>query len=256
MTTSLTEDGLVLALVAEVAREALAEAVRVVADAAARAIAALLVTVTKEDVGARRALLERAVGAAEAQVAHAAHVLHGIPRRVVSLVRLDGELLLRVADPPTGAVVRADCSLARDAVVVLEALALARVAVAEALVRALNLRVRLIRGRGHRHPRRGLGAGAGRAVVLREGKVAVRAEVARAFVVGAARAVARAPVGAVRVTKSSEGGNGENAKSPFCSSVRPPMKPRGSQNLILGAQMPCTPSKGSWSSLPGTPPRM
>ena len=138
-----------LALVAEVASEALAEAVRVVADAAAGAVAALLVAVAEEDVRARGALLERAVGAAEAQVAHAAHVLHRVPRRVVGLVRLHCQLFLGVADPPAGAVVGAYGALAGDAIVVLEALALARLAVAEALVRALHLRVRLVGRRGH-----------------------------------------------------------------------------------------------------------
>ena len=41
--------------------------------------------------------------------------------------------------------------------------------------------------------------------------------------------------------------------SAFCSSVSAPMKPRGSQNLIFGVQMPLMPSNGSESILPGTP---
>ena len=47
---NLAEDGLVLAASAVVPDEALAEAARVVADAAARAVASLLVTVTEEHV--------------------------------------------------------------------------------------------------------------------------------------------------------------------------------------------------------------
>ena len=66
---TLTKDGLVLALGAEVAREALAEARGVVTDAASGAVAALLVTVSQEDVGAGRALLEGAVRSAVPKIA-------------------------------------------------------------------------------------------------------------------------------------------------------------------------------------------
>ena len=183
-----------LAAVAEVTGEALAQARRVVADAPAGAVTALLVTVAEKDIGARGALLEGAVGAAEAEVANATHVLHRVPRSVVRLVRLSSELLLGVADAAARAVVGTHRTLARNAIVVLEALALAGLAVADALVGALHLRVRLVGSRGHRHPSGALRAGACRAVVLREGEVAVGAEVARALVVGRARAVARAPV--------------------------------------------------------------
>merc|ERR1719235_2800838 len=74
---ALREDGLRLALGAEVALEALAEARRVVADATAGAIAAKIVALAKEDVAAGGALLERAVRAAGAEVADAADVLVG-----------------------------------------------------------------------------------------------------------------------------------------------------------------------------------
>merc|ERR1712196_620509 len=101
---SLAEDGLVLAPRAVVADDALAEA--------ARAVAALRVAVALEHIRARRALLERAVRPAEAEVAHAADVLHRVPRGRVRLARLRRELLLRVADAAAAAVVRADCTLA------------------------------------------------------------------------------------------------------------------------------------------------
>ena len=190
----LTEDGLVLALVAKVASEALAEALGVVADAAARAVASLLVTVAEENIRSGWALLEGAVRSAEAKVAHAAHVFHRVPRSIVRLVRLNSELFLGVADAATGAVVRAHGALASNAVVVVEALALAALAVAQALVGALHLRVSIVGGRSHGNPGGGLGASAGGAVVLGEREVAVGAEVARALVVGAARAVAGATV--------------------------------------------------------------
>merc|ERR550537_1084719 len=205
----LAEDGLVLAARAVVADEALAEARRVVADAAARAVAALRVAVAAEHVRARRALLERAVGAAEAEIAHAADVLHRVPRGRVRLARLRGELLLRVADTAAVAVVRADGTFACDAVVVVKAVALARLAVARALVRALGERVRLVGAGRDRNPRRRLRARAHRAVVLRPRRVAVRALVALALVVDAARAVARAPVRAVGEGRGGERGEEE-----------------------------------------------
>jgi len=192
----LPKDRLVLALVAEVAREALAETRGVVADAAAGAVAPLLVAVAEENVGARGALLEGAVGAAEAEVAHAAHVLHRVPRRVVDLASLHRELLLGVADAAAGAVVGAHGALARDAVVVLEALALARLPVAQALVAALDLRVHAAAVRGHAHPGSSTRTRALRAVGAVVLGVARDARVARADVVGLARTVGRALVGA------------------------------------------------------------
>merc|ERR1711906_35946 len=123
MFSHLTKDGLVPALGAKVAGEALAEAGAVVADAAARAVTALRVAVALEHVDARRALLERAVRSTVAKVAHAAHVLHGVPRGGVGLRGISGELLLGVAEAVVGAVARAHGALASDAVVVVEAVA-------------------------------------------------------------------------------------------------------------------------------------
>jgi hypothetical protein len=80
-TQRLTEDGLVLALVSVVSGEAPAKALRVVADATAGAIPALGVAIAKENIRSRGALLKGAVGATEAQVALAANVLLGVPRR-------------------------------------------------------------------------------------------------------------------------------------------------------------------------------
>ena len=183
-----------LATVAEVTGEALAEASRVVADAAARAVAALLVTVAEEHIRAGRAFFQGAVRASEAKIAHAAHVLHCIPRSVVSLVSFRRELLLSVADATARAIVRAHGTLARNAVIIFETLALARLAVAETFVGAFYFRVSLVGSRRHRHPGRGLRASARRAIVFSEGKVAVWPEVARALVVGRAGAVTGAAV--------------------------------------------------------------
>merc|ERR1719453_1583868 len=205
-------DGLVLAAGAVVADEALAEARAVVADATAGAVATLGVAVAAEHIRTRWALLERAVRAAEAEVADAAHVLHRVPRRGVRLVRLRRQLLLRVADATAVAVVGAHGTLARDAVVVVKAVALARLAVAHALVRALHPRVGLVRADRDGHPRRALRARALRAIVLGPRHVAVRAGVAAALVVHAARAVARAPVRAVRRDERREGDEEKRAE--------------------------------------------
>merc|ERR1719181_450959 len=175
----LREDCLALAAGAEGALEALAQAARVVAEAAAGAVAAEVVALAEQHVRARRALLERAVRAAGAQVADAADVLVGVPRVGVRLGRLVRELLLLDAVTAVVAVGRAHGTLACLAVVAVEALALARLAVAGALVRALDAHVRRVRGRRRVHPRRALGARALRAVRLRpRGVVVLRARVA------------------------------------------------------------------------------
>merc|ERR1719440_1309325 len=195
----LRENGLGLALSAEVALEALAEARRVVADAAAGAIAAKVVALAKEDVAAGGALLERAVRAAGAEVADAANVLVGVPRGGVGLGGLVCELLLLDAAAAVVAVARAQGTLAGLAIVAVEALALTGLAVAGALVGALGGDVRDAVGGGGVGPRGGLGARALGAVVLRPGGVRVLGtRVARALVVLAARAVAGAAVRAVR----------------------------------------------------------
>merc|ERR1719506_3060917 len=135
----------------------------------------------------------------------------GMGNLAIMGARLGGELLLGVADATAVAIVRAHGALARDAVVVVEAVALARLAVARALVRALHKRVRLVGADRDRNPRRRLGARAHRAVVLRPRGVTVRALVALALVVDAARAVARAAVGAVRERRGGERGEEERA---------------------------------------------
>jgi len=210
---NLSKDGLVLALGTEVASEALAQTSGVVADTTAGAVAALLVTVAKEDIRAGRALLERAVRATEAHVTDAANMLHSIPRGSVRLAGLSSELLLGVADTTTGAVIRAHGTLTANAIVVVEALALAGLAVADALVGALNLRVGLVSSSGDSNPSSSLRAGAEGAVVLGPCSVAVRASVAHALVVGRARAVAGAAVGAVRRGEGSEASKSSEKKS-------------------------------------------
>merc|ERR1719310_2405427 len=182
----LGEDGLRLAASAEVALEALAEAGGVVAEAAAGAVAAEVVALSEEDVRAGGALLKGAVGATGAKVTDAANVLEGVPGLGVGLGGLVGELLLLDAAAAAVAVGGAHGTLAGLAVVAVEALALASLAVAHALHGALDLGVGAIVSCGVVNPGGGLGAGAHRAVVLSpRGIVVLRAGVARALVVGA-----------------------------------------------------------------------
>jgi hypothetical protein len=202
---TLPEYRLHLALRAVVAREAFAEARVVVAQSSSRAVPALRVAHAREDVRARGALLERAVRPAESEITDAADVLHGVPGRRVDRTRFRCQLLLRVADAAVRAVVRAAGSLTRNTLVAVEAVALAGLAVAGALVRALGHAVDVVvAGDGVLDPGRVLGARALGAVGGLPGRVVVRAQVAGAAVVGAARAVARAAVRAVRVGRGGE----------------------------------------------------
>jgi len=203
----------VLALGTEVASKALAQTSGVVADTTAGAVAALLVTVAKEDIRARRALLEGAVRATEAHVTDAANVLHSIPRGSVRLRSLSSELLLGVADTTAGAVIRAHGTFTANTIVVVETLTLASLAVADALVGAFNLRVGLVSGSGDSNPSSSLRASTEGAVVLGPSSVSVRASVAHTLVVGRARAVAGAAVGAVRRGESSETSKSSEEKS-------------------------------------------
>ena len=202
---TLPEYRLHLALRAVVAREAFAEARVVVAQSSPRAVPALRVAHAREDVRARGALLQGAIRPTESEIADAPHVLHGVPGRRVGRARFRGELLLSVADAAVRAVVGAGSALAGDALVAVEAVALAGLAVAGALVGALGHAVDVVvAGDGVLDPGRVLGARALGAVGGLPGRVVVRAQVAGAAVVGAARAVARAAVRAVRVGRGGE----------------------------------------------------
>eukprot|EP00621_Florenciella_sp_RCC1693_P007735 CAMPEP_0182530082 /NCGR_PEP_ID=MMETSP1323-20130603/5653_1 /TAXON_ID=236787 /ORGANISM="Florenciella parvula, Strain RCC1693" /LENGTH=185 /DNA_ID=CAMNT_0024739347 /DNA_START=101 /DNA_END=659 /DNA_ORIENTATION=- len=119
----LGENNLVLASVSMVPCEAFAQSRLVIAQATAGAVAALLVAVSHHKVGAGRALLEGAVRAAVACVAHAPGRLLCVPWGRVRFARLLGEHLLSVADTVLVTIVRAHGPLARYPVIVVEALA-------------------------------------------------------------------------------------------------------------------------------------
>lgn len=193
-----------LALGAEIAREALAKTSGVVADAATGAVAALLVPVAHKDVGAGRTFLKGAVRSAEAKIAHTSDVLHGIPRLNICLFGLSSKLLLSVADTTGRTIVRAYGALATDAIIIVKALAFASLAVADTLVRAFYLWVRLVCSGSYRNPRSRLGAGTQRAVMLGPCRVAVRTLVADALVITGARTVPRTTIRTVCVSDSCE----------------------------------------------------
>ena len=205
------QNGLALTTGAEVALEALAEARRVVTDTTARAIPAEVVALAEEHISTRWALFERTVRTTGAKVAHAANVLVCVPGVRVGLGCLVGELFLLDAAAAVVAVGRADGTLAGLAVIVVETFALASLAVASTLHRAFHHGMRAVVRCGVVNPGLGLGAGADGAVMLSPGRVAVlRASVARALVVVAARAVATAAVRAVG------GGEGEGDEEDIC----------------------------------------
>jgi len=185
---------LVLALGPEESREAGAGAGAVVAEASAGAVSAGLVSVSVQRVGARGALLQLASGPAEARVAEAADVLHGVPGRAVEPARLGGQVLLGPARAAVVAVVGAHGSLARDAVVAGEAGAGAGLAVAGALVGALHPGVHVVRVDDVSDPGKVAGAGAQGAVGARPFWLAVEAGEALAVVVHLAGAVVGAVV--------------------------------------------------------------
>merc|ERR1711871_356077 len=107
------------------------------------------------DIGTRRALLNRAVGAGETKVADATADLIGVPRTVVKnlfcscvvveviLVQcvVTSNLLLRLAHASFRALVRARRPLAGGPRVAIEALALARLCVAVTFTRTLEILV-------------------------------------------------------------------------------------------------------------------
>ena len=194
----LGEDGLALAAGTEVALEALAETRRVVADTTARAVTAEVVALTKEHISTRRALFQRAVWATGTKVTDTADVFVCVPRVRVGLGGFVRKLFLLDAAATVVAVGRADSALAGLAVVVVEALALASLAVTCSFHGALHHCVSAIVGSGVVNPGLGLWAGADGAVVLGPGGVRIlRARVACALIVVAAGAMATAPVGAV-----------------------------------------------------------
>ena len=163
-----------------VARKALAGPLRVVTNAAARAITSLFVAVTKEHVRPRGAFEQRAVRTAGSNVTDATGYLHCIPWCRIRASSLPSELLLRVADAATAAVIRAACALTSDAFIVKEAFAFASLAVACTNVGTLHRRMRFVCSRSQRIPCCAFGARPQRTVITSPCWIAVRVAVALA----------------------------------------------------------------------------
>jgi len=187
----LREDGLALALGAEVTLKALAKASGVITDTTAGAITTEVVALAKKHITARWALLEGAVRTTSTDVAHASDVLECVPWSRVSLGSFVRELLLGHAATTAIAVGWAHSTLTGLAIVVVEALALASLTIAQSLVGALSGGVCTgVRG-GQVNPGGGLGACAKRAVMFSPGGVVVlRAIVASALVIRTTTTVA------------------------------------------------------------------
>jgi hypothetical protein len=193
----LTQDGLELALGAEIAMEARAGTSGVVTDTATGAVTTSGVAQTLKGIGAGGALDLRAVGATATDIAHTTDVHLRVPGGGVGATGLGGELLLGEADASLVAVVGAHGALAGNTVVVGVASALAGLSVAGALVGALGLGVSVVGAHHGADPGGTQGAGSGRAISLSPGgQSAVHSRVALALVVTAARTVTRAAVGA------------------------------------------------------------
>jgi hypothetical protein len=138
--------------------------VRVVAQTAARAVTAGLVTVAAQGVGSRGALLQVAGRTSIAHIAQTAHVLHGVPRGRVGAAHLGCKVLLRPTRTTVIAVIGAHGTLASSTVIASEALASTGLAIADTLVRALSPRVQVVLVHNATNPGVVLGASAQRAV--------------------------------------------------------------------------------------------
>jgi hypothetical protein len=133
-----------LALGSVETREARADAGAEVAQAAARAVSAGLISVAIKRISARGALLHVAGRAAVSGIAEAAHVLHGVPGGGVGAAGLGGQVLLGPAGAAVVAVIGAQGTLARYTIVSGEAVASTGGAVATTLVGALHPRVQVV----------------------------------------------------------------------------------------------------------------
>ena len=193
----LTKDGLVFASAAVVADEALASSISVVANTATRAISTIESAISLEDICARGALHQGTVGASATQIAHASNVFRGVPGLGVHATSLHRQLLLGEAHARLATGIGAHSALAGNALVVLEALALAAGSVAHTLVGALSHRVGVIGAHNITNPSGVFGASAAGAVAEGPGGLSVDARIAGALVVSSTRAVTAASVWAM-----------------------------------------------------------
>lgn len=138
--------------------KAVAKSRAIVTYPAPTAVATRLVSVPIEGVRARRTLHKLASRSAIAHITQAPHRLARVPGSGVEVAGLLRKDALGKAKATTVAVLGTHRSLARTAVVPQEAIALARLAVAGALVRAFHERMQIVGVHDRTHPGVVLGA--------------------------------------------------------------------------------------------------
>lgn len=131
------------------------------------------------------------------QITDTSDVLLGVPGGAVSSASLGGELRLRITDTIGIAFVGADGTLASDAFVVGEALALASLCITQALIGALDVGVGVIGVLYAANPSLRFGARPQGAIGARPSGITVRPQIATALVVLVTGALSAAPIGAV-----------------------------------------------------------
>jgi hypothetical protein len=203
---------LVLASSTEVTSKALAQALVVVTDTSARAISTSFISFTEKNIAARRTFLERTVRSSVSQIANASNMLKRIPGGVVCCTGFAGELFFSVANTSVVTVRRTDGSFAGDTVVVLEAIAFSGLSVADTLIRAFYRRMGSICTLYFTNPSVTFGASSLGTVMGLPSVITVGSGVTSALVVFPTRAMPRASIRAVSISKHEESSNDGNEK--------------------------------------------
>ena len=169
----------------------------VVAKPTTGAVTALTVTVTLQDISARRTLDKGTIRTTTTKITHTSYVLLSIPHSGVCARGLFSELLLGEANTSLTAGIGADGSLTSNTLVVGKASTLTRATVTVTLVRALNDGMEVIGGLNVAYPGLRLGASAKGAIRSGPGNLAILTVVTGALVVVPAGSMTTAPVGAI-----------------------------------------------------------
>jgi len=132
----LTKDCLEFASSAVIPVETRADARVVVANSTARAVSAGFVAVSFQNIGAGWAFEQRAIGTSSSKIAYASYVFLCVPRGGICATSFNSKLLLSEANTSFAALIRADSSLAGDAIVIGKASALASFTITDTFIRA------------------------------------------------------------------------------------------------------------------------
>jgi hypothetical protein len=140
----LAENCLVLAPVSKISLEARAETGSKIAVATSRAVTSFGTSIPAENIFPGRALLLRTIRATVPIIALAPKVFVGVPWSGVCRAVQGSKSLLGHANSTSGAIIGAKRALAGLSVIILEAPALSRRAIAKSLVGAFHSRVSLV----------------------------------------------------------------------------------------------------------------